>query len=256
MRRTWLVSAFLLILALALAGCGSSAASIQPQYQVASTPIGSLIVTTQIPESMRVGQSYIVRMTLAPQGEYSTLSDIPVEKVSTITSGATPVGTPSAALQSALGPGYEPYAKAQLAGGSFDLQMVGEDTQSLRQPQVTWEWNVTPLSSGTQLIDAAITVEWAPTSSSSHTLPLTPTFTIASVDTPVVVLAAASAIAGATPTGGPSVTHIGPLLIDTTSLTTGILTSLLVALALSLMGFLFVRMRKLWSKVPTNAPRK
>lgn len=256
MRRTWLVSAFLLILALTLAGCGSSAAAPQPQYQVASTPIGSLIVTTQIPTSMRVGQSYIVRMTLAPQGEYSTLSDIPIEKVSTITSGATPVGTPSAAMQSALGPGYEPYASAQLAGGSFDLQMVGQDIQSLRQPRVMWEWNVTPLFSGTQLIDAAITVEWTPTSSSSHTLPLTPTFTIASVDTPVEVLAATPATADATPTGGAGVTHIGPLLIDTTSLTTGILTSLLVALALSLAGFLFVRARRLWSKVPTKAPKK
>ncbi len=250
MRRTWLASAFLLILALSLAGCGSSATAPQPQYQVASTPIGSLIVTTQIPTSMRVGQSYIVRMTLAPQSEYSTLSDIPVEKVSTITSGATPVGTPSTALQNALGPGYEPYASAQLAGGSFDLQMVGQDIQSLRQPRVTWEWNVTPLFSGTQLIDAAITVEWTPTSFSSHTLPLAPSFTIASVDTPVAVLAATSATADATPTVGPNVTHIGPLQIDTTSLTTGILTSLLVALALSLAGYLFVTVRGLWSKSP------
>lgn len=240
MRTKSLVGALLLALSLALVGCGTSAASPPNSGQVAYTSFGQLLVTTQIPLDMRVGESYKVQITLAPHGTYSTLSDIP-EETGAITSDATPVGTPSVALRDAFGPGYEPYAQAQLAGGSFTLQPVGQEVQSLRQPTVTWEWNVTPNFSGAQLIDAAITVQWLPTSSGSHSLPLNPSYTIATVDTPVTVLATS---ASATPTATPSnVTHIGPFPVDTTSLTTGILASVLAALAVSLIGFMAVKLR-------------
>lgn len=253
MRKIGLAGAFLLALALALAGCGSAAATLPSVSQVASTSFGSLVVTTRIPENMRVGESYIVRVTLAPHGGYSTLSDIPDERSSAITSSATPVGTPSVALRNAFGSGYEPYAHAQLAGGSFTLQMVSQDVQSLRQPTVTWEWNITPLFSGAQLIDAAITVEWVPTSAGSHSLPLNPSYTIATVDTPVTVLTAAPM---GTPTPGSNVIHVGPLPIDTTSLTTDILASVLAALAVSAIGFTVVKVRGWRPKVSSTKTRE
>lgn len=249
MRNRWLGGAFLLTLALALAACGAGGApSTGNTSQVASTSIGSLVVRTQIPANMRVGQSYIVRVTLAPHGTYAALADIKVEQAGSTMSSATPVGTPSAALRNAFGPGYEPYAHAELAGGSFTLQMVSQDVQSLRQSTVTWEWNVTPLSAGDQLIDVAITVEWVPTSAGSHSLPLNPSYTIATVDLPITVQPAPSA---ATPTAS-TVTYVGPLPIDTTNLTTDILASVLAALAVSGIGYVVVRARSLRPKASSR----
>lgn len=241
MRSRWLLGALLLTLAFALAGCGAASYPTSTD-QVAVTTIGSLVVTTRIPKVMQVSESAIARITLAPQSHVGALAAIPEEQTGSVTTPAAPVGTPSVPIDSAFGAGYEPYAQAQLASGAFDVQMVSQSLQSLRQPQVTWEWSITPLYAGQQLMDAAITVQWNPTGDGAHALPLNPTFTIATVDTDVTVRAAAASTPGVA-----TVTYVGPFPVDTLSLSTGIIASVFAALLVSLFTYLTVKARKLRS---------
>ncbi len=226
MWRKWSFALCCLLLTLTLGACGASASSINTsaQSQVLQSPFRSLQVSTQIPRAMLVGVSYIVRLTLRPSEGYVTLSDIPAENATTTNTQPVAVGTPSASLLDAFGPGYEPYATARLGAGAFTLQLISQETQSLRQASVTWEWNVTPLFSGTQLIDGSVTIEWTPNSANTHALPDNPAFTIATVDTAVTVDAPPTQSAKP----GAGVFAVGPFLIDQAGLTTTILGALIV----------------------------
>lgn len=228
MWRKWPFILCSLLMALALSACGAGASSINTiaQQQLLESPFQKLQVSTQIPHKMLVGVSYAMRITLRPREGYVSLSDIPAENATTSNMQPVPVGTPLTSVLNAFGPGYEPYATARLGGGAFTLQLISQETQSLRQSTVTWEWNVTPLYSGTQIIDGSITIEWTPTSANAHALPANPTFTVATMDTSVDVSAPA-----ATPTSGPDtgIIDVGPFAIDQAGLTTTILGALIVA---------------------------
>lgn len=247
MWRKWSFALCCLLMALTLGACGASATSstinTSAQEQVLQSPFGSLQVSTQTPRTMVVGVSYVMRITLRPRAGYVALSDIPAEHATTTNTQPVAVGTPSASLLDAFGPGYEPYATAKLGAGSFTVQLISQETQSLRQTSVIWEWNVTPLSSGTQLIDGAITVEWTPTANNAHALPDNPTFTIATMDTAVTVGAAPATTQTAKP--GAGVFAVGPFLIDEAGLTTTILGALIVAIIAWLSRRAYVRTRSL-----------
>lgn len=251
MWRKWSLALCCLLLALTLGACGAGASSIDPsaQGQVYQSPFRSLQVSTQLPTTMLVGLSYAVRITLRPREGYVTLSDIPAEHATTTNTQPVAVGTPSASLLDAFGPGYEPYATARLGAASFTAQLISQETQSLRQTSVTWEWNVTPLSSGTQVIDGAITIAWTPNSTNAHAAPANPTFTIATIDTAVTVDTQSSK-----PSAG--VFAVGPFLIDESGLTTTILGALVVALIAWLSRRAYVRTRSLRRVVSNKrAPR-
>jgi hypothetical protein len=79
--------------------------------------------------------------------------------------GATPlpVGTPEAPIERAFGPDYEASVTASLVSTAFEIEPVGDASQSLDQSVIIWEWNIICDRPGEQTVNARIEAEWVPT---------------------------------------------------------------------------------------------
>jgi hypothetical protein len=53
-------------------------------------------------------------------------------------------------------------AVAKLVGTAFDIQPVVDETQSLQQSLVIWEWSLFPKSSGRQIVYVTVVGQWQP----------------------------------------------------------------------------------------------
>lgn len=220
MKRRRLVDVGLLgsgiLMVMLLAGCGGSSAS-----GLGQQPLSAVQVKTEVPKQVQVDHSYAFEIALTPADGSQELSDIVVEQTTVAHTQPNVVGTPGASIAKAFGAGYEPYAIAQLSSGTFDVQMVGEQMQSLRQPSVSWNWNITPHQSGTQVISGSIAIEWIPTKQANGALP-PPKFVISNIQRAFDVQGN-----GVTLPFDPSVISIGTL--DLGSLVTQILAALIAA---------------------------
>src|SRR5579885_2894803 len=179
LRLQWRARIVLLVLGvltgILLAGCGGSSSAGLAQRQLSAVQ-----VKTEVPSKVQVNHSYDLRVSLVPKDGSQNLSDIVVEQTTIASAMPTPAGTPGVSIAKAFGAGYAPYATAALTSGTFDVTLVGQETQSLQQPSVVWDWNITPHQAGAQVITGAITVEWLPTKQPNNALP-PPTYTIATI---------------------------------------------------------------------------
>lgn len=220
MKRRRLVDVGLLglgvLIVILLVGCGGSSAS-----GLGQQPLSAVQVKTEAPTQVQVDHSYAFEIALTPKDGSQEISDILVEQTTVAHTQPTTVGTPGASIAKAFGAGYEPYATAQLTSGTFDVQMVGEQMQSLRQQSVSWNWNITPHQSGAQVLSGAISIEWIPTKPSNGALP-PPKFVITNIQQRFDVQGS-----GVTLPFDPSVITIGTL--DLGSLVTQILAALIAA---------------------------
>lgn len=77
------------------------------------------------------------------------------------------VGAPGATLQEAFGLGYQVSASAHLVATTFDTELLGPEERSLDQSAVAWSWNISPKSTGLQIVSADIEVQWKPLQANS-----------------------------------------------------------------------------------------
>jgi len=75
---------------------------------------------------------------------------------------------PSACLISNIfGDGYKlSTASAYVVTTSFDAQLMGPVERSTDQPLIEWDWNIFPKSTGRQVINVGIDLQWTPTGKS------------------------------------------------------------------------------------------
>jgi hypothetical protein len=199
-----------------LAGCGGFSSSGLAQRQLSAVQ-----VKTEVPSKVQVDHSYALQVSLVPKDGSQDLADIVVEQTTVANTLPTPVGTPGASIAKAFGAGYEPYATARLIGGTFTIESVGQQTQSLRQQTVSWSWNITPHQTGTQVLSGSIVIDWLPTKQPNSALP-PPEYTIATIQQGIDVQGN-----GITLPLDPSIVTLGKL--DIGSLVTQIVAALVAA---------------------------
>ncbi len=73
------------------------------------------------------------------------------------------VCTSSRTINNLFGIGYKASASAHLVTTSFDVQLLGTEERSVNQDGISWNWNITPKSSGIEVINADIEFTWKPT---------------------------------------------------------------------------------------------
>jgi len=80
-------------------------------------------------------------------------------------------GDQSACLISNIfGDGYKmSSASAYVVTTSFDVQLLGPVERSTDQPLIEWDWNIFPKSTGWQVINVGIDLQWTPTGQSGGT---------------------------------------------------------------------------------------
>lgn len=165
---------FLLALLLfALSACGGTTTpgSKAGISLLSNSSIQTLRIATTYPQNMQVNDSYQIRVSLTPLNGVSLKTIIATEQATQVATEPTPVGTPGATMLNAFGKGYEPYARAALAASSFQVVSTQPDEQSLEQPSVEWDWDVTPSSAGTQVIFVDIWIQWLPVHTNGTPLP-------------------------------------------------------------------------------------
>jgi len=173
---------FVGLILLMLAGCGfkgnktSSAPTPTPtpEQDIISSQIPEIKIEALYPAHMIINQSYVIKVSLVSKTGSSPTAP-PIEKATMVVTEPTPVGTPGATVQQAFGQGFEPFATATLTAGSFKVppSSAPSGPQSLRQPAVEWDWNVTPQYTGTQILSVDITIMWEQTQSAVVRFPLT-----------------------------------------------------------------------------------
>lgn len=119
---------------------------------------------------MRVHDSQVVKVTLNSisntliSNDPLPIASIPAENATVTTTRILPVGTPTANLADAFGPGYQAYATATLTTmtGTFKIIPLANTSkpQSLNQVVVEWRWLITPIELGEQILDIDIEVIW------------------------------------------------------------------------------------------------
>lgn len=152
---------------LILTGCGSTTGSSTSN----SGPNGSreisnviqpdLQVDTFAPGQLELHSSGIVKVELVSLLGAS-ISGIPVEESTVVTSNAIPQGTPTATLEDAFGSNYKPYVTATLSpnAGPFQINSIGPAEQSLEQSIVEWKWSLIPQVAGNQILDVDLEATW------------------------------------------------------------------------------------------------
>jgi hypothetical protein len=247
---------FVGIILLMLAGCGFKGNKTgsppiptpTPEQDVISSQIPEIKIEALYPAHMIINQSYVITVSLVSNtGSTPTLP--PIEKATMVVTQPTPVGTPGATMQQAFGQGFEPYAAATLNAGSFKVLSAPSGEQSLRQPVVEWDWNVTPQSTGAQILSVDITITWEQTQSAVVLFP--PKFRIGNPQLSVDVTEPA--------TPPPSFFIFGP--IDLGKLITDGIVALISTGAVTSFGIWILRRRKKndeqsSSTTPSNPPAK
>lgn len=130
--------------------------------QPGSTPSSpSYVIETEWPVRIGTKSSSTIRISLlrTPDGLVPTVE---IQGTTGVVSTLTPVGTLEGGLPSAFGDQYEGYATAHLEGTSFDIQLASPEVQSLKEPHLSWVWNIRPENPGQQGINGYIEIEWKP----------------------------------------------------------------------------------------------
>lgn len=147
-------------------------------YSTACASQSDLRINVGHASQMQVHDSQEVKVTLNSISNTLISNDslpnasIPAENATVTTTHIIPVGTPTASLADAFGPGYQVYASATLTTmtGTFKIQPLFDPKklQALDRVLVEWRWLITPMETGNQILDIDIEVIWLPLSQSSH----------------------------------------------------------------------------------------
>lgn len=177
------VTGFVLLLVLFISGCGSvSTSSGSPPTQtnktllITRTTVPALQIEADIP-LMEVNQQVFIAVSIYPTGATESIGNVrKVENATPVVTNATPVGTPGNTLINAFGPNQSVVATATLETSPtiFSVTPNGPQPKPLDQYSVEWDWFVTPLVAGKQLIGVDIETQWTSTltrkQGSSYTL--------------------------------------------------------------------------------------
>jgi hypothetical protein len=141
-----------------------------PTPTLADSPIDSLLVEKEWPRQLETNSSDFIRALLT-----TTLGSAPTEIPTAATGNHSlaeespfPVGAmfndPNTSIENAFGTGYEAFATANLVTTAFEVQLIGPQWRTLRQPSIEWDWNISPKTQrlGKQVIDMDIEVQWIP----------------------------------------------------------------------------------------------
>lgn len=162
----WLLMAVLLLV-LILAACSSAPTQapqpvvtqpVTPTSQpilpaVTATPyVEARVVELEWPASLRLGDSDIIRLSLAPSKDgYSAITEFPEHQVQTQT---MPLKRPG---------GYDLWGVARLDGIGFDITPVGDQARYLSPGEpIAWRWSLTPHQPGQQRLSVALLLRWIP----------------------------------------------------------------------------------------------
>lgn len=132
--------------------------------RVIDLPPSSLKVVTEVPLTMEVQHSYLIKATLTSQNRV-VISSLRLEHATATASSVAvvSVGSPGASLQNAFGTGYEPRIIATITpeNGSCTIHASSPTEQPLDQPEVSWVWSVMPNEVGKTYVWLDIRVQWA-----------------------------------------------------------------------------------------------
>lgn len=134
--------------------------ALQPTGAPTGTPTGApagapdepRLVQVEWPPAIRLGESDILRLSLAPAAQgYTLVAEYPDHTTLTQT-----VAIPRP-------PGYEALAVARLDGVGFEFSPQGEQAQSIPADQtVEWRWSLTPRQAGRQRLSLSVWLRWVP----------------------------------------------------------------------------------------------
>lgn len=129
-----------------------TAAAATPAATQPTAAVAQNLVELEWPPQMRLGESGLVRLSLAPApGGYIVGAEFPGQLTVTST---VPVETR---------PGFDLAAVARLEGIGFDLAPAGDQLQSLASDwPVTWRWTLTPHAAGRQSLTVQLRLRWTP----------------------------------------------------------------------------------------------
>jgi hypothetical protein len=125
-------------------------------------PVPTVLIEAEWPTRMEVNWSDSVRVSLVRTTEGAYVPTIEVEGHTAVVDTPIPVGTPGQPIEEAFGSGYEAFALARLVGTGFDVESAGPEEQSLEQPTITWEWNITPRQPGHHVLNVSLEACWRP----------------------------------------------------------------------------------------------
>jgi hypothetical protein len=114
-------------------------------------------VELEYPAKMELGESDVIRLTLAPsQTGYTVQAEFPEHQTA---KAQISVGRPA---------GYDLFAVARLDGVAFDLSPQGDQVRSLPQGEtLTWNWSLTARQSGRQRLALTLLLRWVPVAASN-----------------------------------------------------------------------------------------
>jgi LysM repeat protein len=127
------------------------------------TPLPQIVVKAEWPREMYLKSSDSVRISLVQTMDQVVAPPIETPGHTVIVAGPIPVGTLETLAQGTFGPGYRTSVVATLAATTFEVKLATVEEQSLEQPQIMWEWNISPQEPGSQqIVNVNIDVKWEP----------------------------------------------------------------------------------------------
>jgi hypothetical protein len=129
---------------------------------VTPTPSPTAMVEAEWPETMEIDRSDYVRVSLIRTTEGKFAPTVEVAGHTAVVATVKPVGTVEAPMEGAFGPAYQASAIAKLEGTAFEIRLLGAESQSLDQDQITWDWNILPIKPGRQIVNACVIIRWQP----------------------------------------------------------------------------------------------
>lgn len=156
-------------------GITPTAIAAQGSPLVLVSTLSTLNIEVDIPP-LQVNHQTLIRVSLFPTGGSKPVSNIDVIPNSTVSiAQATPVGTPGSTLKDAFGKNNDVLATATLETNKniFTVDPSEPQEKPLDLERVIWDWYVTPLISGKQVIGVYIEVRWLSKSGGQPSLPYT-----------------------------------------------------------------------------------
>lgn len=170
--------------------CGGPVSRLVPNYRAVlisqSTSLDDLIVEYEWPRQMNINDSDSISIALTvargpelgspptptPPGNVSgrgmksiSPSSLAVEEETRCTGDAS-----KCLLSNLFGSGYTmSIASAYMITTSIEHQMMGTAERSTDQPLIEWDWNIFPKSTGWQVINVGIDLQWTSTSKNGGT---------------------------------------------------------------------------------------
>ena len=138
---------------------------------LADIPIGNLLIDKYWPNQMNINTSDNIKVilatattgpffaTTATTGTHRVAEETPLPYGDVGTPGA---GGHPATIRQAFGPNAEPFAVAHLVTTTFDVKPSGPEEKPLAFAggQVEWDWNFSPKTLGSQLINVDMELLW------------------------------------------------------------------------------------------------